>query len=526
MAAYRVHLPCARFLAPLHPQPVRAIAALHTLRSLSLYGQSADTYGLLHECRAPLRVLTLHSTPPRSPNASSTWRRPSKSSTSTSTSSLSIRPKSAPCKARRPLPARHTSPLRIPRARPDVLRVPRPVRELQGKVSEDEHARLRAANQRAQEQEGGGAWTKLDCVACDALVFKCYVLGLCCPTRLAMLDVAPGTGSAFTSLHCCSAAREPPVPRLKLLLMLDDGLGVMFDRLFDSPAVTHLTLCLVYNGTERAPGSEPPSRWPRTLMDVVYATIATDVGPPPCHALTHLCLVVHSNAVENENENADDTVAFARALRRCRPTSQSSSSNEREGAGAGEEAAATPFGALPSLQYVFLTVSGTFRTCAWPVATLHPEANSNGKGSARELDVTRVGDVDGEQEQGSTLVELHDGVAETIIQVEELVLSRKDELPHESESTSETETTSTWRDIATSTILADGFYTHPQCGEAFLAYNRARMLDATQRSDVQPFSPLHITSSSLTPDPNAGPRPALHRIFTQISFRPNEELIG
>ena len=64
------------------------------------------------------------------------------------------------------------------------------------------------------------------------------------------------------------------------------------------------------------------------------------------------------------------------------------------------------------------------------------------------------------------------------------------QLPHESESTSaETDTTSTWRDIATSTILADGFCTHPQCGEALLAYNRTSSIHSAPTSS----SPLSLS---------------------------------
>ena len=162
---------------------------------------------------------------------------------------------------------------------------------------------------------------------------------------------------------------------------------------------------------------------------------------------------MYSHAVENKN--ADDAVAFARALRRCRPAPGPGSAEgewdggEEEagaGAGAGEEAAAALVRALPSLQFVFLTVSGCVpdpeggfypepwcASQAWRVAKPHSEEANLGKGpSARELDVrVGLGDVGGEQERGSsTLVALHGDVAETIIRVEELVLSRKDEVGH------------------------------------------------------------------------------------------------
>ncbi|KAI1792119.1 hypothetical protein LXA43DRAFT_888162 [Ganoderma leucocontextum] len=82
----------------------------------------------------------------------------------------------------------------------------------------------------------------------------------------------------------------------------------------------------------------------------------------------------------------------------------------------------------------------------------------------------------------------------------------------------ETETETTWRDIATRVIHADGFCTHPQCGEALLEYNRASMREAAKHG-VQPFSPLHIRGSY-----DGDARTDLHRVVAHISFRPHTEL--
>ncbi|KAM5544847.1 hypothetical protein V8D89_001745 [Ganoderma adspersum] len=419
------------------PCIIRATASLSTLRSLSLYGQPADANRLLHARRAPLRVLALHSTPARGDhwNPASLARHIFHLAPALEERNLgqfTVDPDEIHA-MQNPPPDSRTALLRCTALRSLAVEffhlfptLDRTFSVFHGpfttfKTPEDKYVRLRAANRRAQES--GGAWTKLDRVACDALVF--YVLSLRCPVRLAMLDVAPGKGSAFTSHYAAAALREHPGPRLKLSLMLDNGLGAMFDGLFDAPAVpealTHLTL-----------RGDSGGRWPAAVPQARLGSALT-----PLRNLAHLRVVVHSNAVENEN--AGDAVAFARTLRRCRPTSEpSSDEGAGAGAGAGEDAAAVLVRALPSLQYVFLTVSGylpdpedmraeggfypeeevwEFRferwraSQAWRVTKLHPDANSNGKGSARELDVTR----------------LHNDVAETIIQMEELVLSRKDE---------------------------------------------------------------------------------------------------
>ena len=280
------------------PHVIRAIASLPALRSLSLHARSPDANRLLHERRAPLRVLALHSTPAQSGHWDPASLAKHISHLAPALEELvlgqfTVDPDEIHAMANPP-PTSDTTPLRCTTLRSLAVDffmgepLLKPLQDLfpaldrtfsvlhgpftSFKAPEDKYARLRAANLRAQES--GGGWATLGRVVCDALVF--YVLGLRCLVRLAMLDVAPGTGSAFTTYYAAAALREHPVPRLKLALMLDDGLGA-FDGLFDSPAVaetlTHLTLCLVYNGAERAPA--PRSRRPR-------AGTATDGGAPPC----------------------------------------------------------------------------------------------------------------------------------------------------------------------------------------------------------------------------------------------------
>ena len=297
------------------PRIIRAITALPNLRSLSLSERCADSYKLISELRAPLRELGLPPTSPMGDHWHPAALAQHISHLAPTLAELSLSQFTVDPAEIRTMLARSSQPVsssfRCPAVRsftvgfvvgtpllaPLQRLFPALDRELSifhgpftsFKAPEDKYARMRTANRRAQDRllagsgagAGVGPWTKLDRVACDALVF--YVLGLRCPIRLAMLDVAPGRGSAYTAHYAAAALREDPVPRLKLSLMLDDGLGA-FDGLFDSPgvarALTHLTLCLVYDGAE--PGPEPPSRVPRSLMDVAEAAIAADVGPPAC----------------------------------------------------------------------------------------------------------------------------------------------------------------------------------------------------------------------------------------------------
>lgn len=100
---------------------------------------------------------------------------------------------------------------------------------------------------------------------------------------------------------------------------------------------------------------------------------------------------------------------------------------------------------------------------------------------------------------------------------------------------SEMEIQENWRDIAISIIRADGFCTHPQCGEALLEYNRmcfstfprlpvlnassegANMREAAKH--IQPFSPLRVSRSY-----KGEASMAIHRVFGHISFRPGNEV--
>ena len=136
---------------------------------------------------------------------------------------------------------------------------------LDDSVSEDAYLAVRAANQRAQEDEQGRpssrAWKKLDRVVCDPRMF--YVLGLRCPIRHLMLDYcSPLTqlldySSPLTQWYIRPALRDNPVPRLKMSFALSEGCDVL-DGLFTpelASVLTHLTLVLEF-ANDGGPGSD------------------------------------------------------------------------------------------------------------------------------------------------------------------------------------------------------------------------------------------------------------------------------
>ncbi|KAI1790258.1 hypothetical protein LXA43DRAFT_1095600 [Ganoderma leucocontextum] len=82
---------------------------------------------------------------------------------------------------------------------------------------------------------------------------------------------------------------------------------------------------------------------------------------------------------------------------------------------------------------------------------------------------------------------------------------------------SEMETQANWRDIAFRTIRADGFCTHPQCGEALLEYNRTNMGEAAKY--VRPFFPIRINETY-----EGEASTAIHRVVGHVSFRPGDEV--
>ncbi|PIL24806.1 hypothetical protein GSI_12692 [Ganoderma sinense ZZ0214-1] len=81
----------------------------------------------------------------------------------------------------------------------------------------------------------------------------------------------------------------------------------------------------------------------------------------------------------------------------------------------------------------------------------------------------------------------------------------------------ENETQASWCDIAVSAITTDGFCTHPQCGEALLEYNRARMQETSQH--LRPLVPM-VVDENYEGEQNT----AIHSIVGHIDFRPSNEV--
>ena len=126
--------------------------------------------------------------------------------------------------------------------------------KLDTSLPRNSYARIRAANQRVQQDAPSRAWKKLDRVrVCDGPMF--YVLGLLCPVRLVILEYP----SSHTELHYArEALRENPVSRLKLSSTFTPQVHIL-DKLLSpelARALTHLTVCLIYSNGEgpRAPG--------------------------------------------------------------------------------------------------------------------------------------------------------------------------------------------------------------------------------------------------------------------------------
>ncbi|KAI0741805.1 hypothetical protein C8Q80DRAFT_158812 [Daedaleopsis nitida] len=78
---------------------------------------------------------------------------------------------------------------------------------------------------------------------------------------------------------------------------------------------------------------------------------------------------------------------------------------------------------------------------------------------------------------------------------------------------------SDWREVAMDCIRADGFCTHPECGESILEYNRRRMQKAAKY--VEPFKPYPVDENT---DWKVNCHP--HYIFGHIGFLDSEEVQG
>ncbi|KAI1787979.1 hypothetical protein LXA43DRAFT_673278 [Ganoderma leucocontextum] len=403
------------------------IAAIQSLRSLSVHGKLADTVAFFHQIRAPLRMLGIHCRKPRgghwSPAALEKFL-PRFASTLEELELNTFQSGKIQTLGNIPTPSRSVfSMTQYPAVRsfsatafgemPLLDHLQHLFPALDGTLSlstfgiwtnEDEFAGVRAANQRAQESERDSppsrAWKKLDRVVCNVFMF--YVLGLRCPVRLVMLD----SGSAYRKRYIVAALRENPVPRLKLSLRLSHGLGV-FEGLFPPElggTLTHLTLFCEDDQYARSQGDADAATIARRRWDDLVDKMRSSLQP--LHNLTHLRVVFHSSTYHADFSPDTHGEEYLRAVRG--PAFELA-----------EETVASLVCPLPSLEYIFLTTAGYL-------------AHNHGSQVYERWHVARAWRVtepptDGMKDGRPVLVGLHDEVAETIIRKEELVLSKEDE---------------------------------------------------------------------------------------------------
>ncbi|KAM5533400.1 hypothetical protein V8D89_012950 [Ganoderma adspersum] len=420
-----------------HSRLIDTIAAIPSLRSLSVYASITEGLALLHDARAPLRMVSVHcSNPP-----GNYWYPAALENT------LDL-PRLAPTLEK--LELAHfvvdragiqalcnveTPPVFDMMQYPVVrslsidwfMREPRldhlqhlfpaldgalSLGKLDASIPKESYDQICSTNQVAQRSTPSRAWNKLDRVrVCDAPML--YVLGLTCPIRLVILDYP----SSYTNFHCArEALRENPVPRLKLSSTF--GLQVrIIDELLSpelARTLTHLTVCFVYsNGDGPWPPEEAEAfaqlQWEDFLGEFLSAL-------QPLQKLTHLRVVIHATLCHGASWAATHSQDFIDAIH--------GSAFDFDGTVA---AFARP---LPSLQFIALDTSGY-------VSRLDPEQNGMGSWKVSERwNVTQAyrvaaqpgAESDAVQGGEPVLVALHEEVAETVIRKEELGLSETDKL--------------------------------------------------------------------------------------------------
>lgn len=251
------------------PCIVGAIAAIASLRSLSVGGSAADALNLLREVRAPSRTVEIHCA-----NLPADYRYPAALENTLKPPRLAPTPEdlhlssfvSEP-EAIRILFNIPTQPIFVMAQYPamrslsigDFQGEPRldglqhlfpaldgtlSLRGLHTLIGRDSCIRTRAANRRAQENNPSRAWKKLDRLRVGHAPML-YVLGLLCPIQLVIVEY-PDPHIQLCYLK--EALRENPVPQLKLSLSpsrlpnFDDFPSQELAR-----TLTHLMILLVHS---------------------------------------------------------------------------------------------------------------------------------------------------------------------------------------------------------------------------------------------------------------------------------------
>ncbi|KAM5546096.1 hypothetical protein V8D89_000222 [Ganoderma adspersum] len=305
-------------------------------------------------------------------------------------------------------------------------RVPGAAQDVDGPERYNFFKSVREDNGKAQERR---RWTRLERFICD--VDTLFVLNLRCPIGLTIVHHCAADASSVVRRRCLvESLREHPPTHLNLQLAM--WLGPDENALDGTippeaaATLTHLTLCVKYV-YDNGPGPTAPdshyvdTRWDNLWRDAILPVIE------PLRALTHFRLVFHCDAQE-----AGDSLRPIKEeplVEDLRPTSDGGRFDFTG-------VASVIADALLSLRYCFVTnsvcvletrdgyaytVGGQWRESrAWRVACA-PATSSNSNSVDHPGPAAAVGTCgsSGRRE----LEELHDTVAETIMEREGLDLS-------------------------------------------------------------------------------------------------------
>ena len=122
---------------------------------------------------------------------------------------------------------------------------------------DDIHNNIEAIRKRNGEAQEKRSWKRLERVICD--LGTLFVLNLKCPISMTVVHSC----TPITRRCLVESLRENPPKRLNLQMHLSpwfQGFGGMIIPLDAAPTLTHLTLCVCYNGVVRTIFA-PPMRW-------------------------------------------------------------------------------------------------------------------------------------------------------------------------------------------------------------------------------------------------------------------------
>ena len=291
--------------------------------------------------------------------------------------------------------------------------------------------KVREENGKAQERR---RWTRLERLICDVDTF--FVLNLRCPIGLTIVHhCAAEASSVLRRQYLVESLRENPPSRLNIQLAMwygPDKHALDGAIPFEAAAtLTHLTLCVKYvydNGLDPTSDSHyADTRWDDLWRDAILPVIE------PLRGLTHFRLVFHCKA--QEAENCVRPIKEEPIVGDLRPSSDGGRFDFTAVASAIADV-------LPSLRYCFLTNSiyvpkgsGSWAFTVgeqWCVSRAWRVGRAPALGSGSDgVDHPGLGPAAAVDRRGTSglreLEELHDAVAETMIERERLDLSEEEQ---------------------------------------------------------------------------------------------------